>query len=587
MVRLENKNEIPIHNPKVEIPLMIQDPTIVVGEEVRKTDGFHCTQEENYFDGPISDRVAVLDFDHKTGKLHAGVKFLPAPPAKKLSRYDVPRDPRYPSKKIYRTDTRKFNQASVFGTVLRTMKLFEGKNVLGHPVHWAFDGPQLLVVPRAGVWANAFYHRNSRSLQFFFFQPDPDKEPVYTSLSRDIVAHETAHAILDGIAPDLYHALTPESLGLHEAVADLTAVMMAAESQRLVTEVLKETRGAVVDSTILSSIAPQFGQELDREGKTKYLRQLVNDKKISDVPLDGPHELSEVLSGALFSVLMKMHEEHRQRFVKEPKWQQYEDPMYSCSGAALNAACFRLRNSIFQALEYLPPGEVSFADYGRAILAVDNGGNLNPPFVRDWIREEFVRREIVDDASELDTETTIDFAPLKDLDFKQFSADDALARNFVEEHREFLHIPSGTEFTVYPRQDLKKDYFDVERNQVEAWEILLKVSWEHLEPNKLAKAVPELREVRQGTTLVIDVLHKRVQALLTSDRSGRQPERRDRMFKRLWENGLIRFDNRALRPDGESLESVVQADTSSANLRIRGTAAMFQIAESEKGLWEA
>ena len=50
----------------------------------------------------------------------------------------------------------------------------------------------------------AFYERESHSLQFFHF---PSKSPtnalttVYTSLSHDIVSHECGHAILDGIAP--------------------------------------------------------------------------------------------------------------------------------------------------------------------------------------------------------------------------------------------------------------------------------------------------------------------------------------------------------------------------------------------------
>ena len=99
-----------------------------------------------------------------------------------------------------------------------------------------------------------------------------------------------------------------------------------------------------------------------------------------------------------------MHEEHRKRYVEEEKWKKFNDPWFSCSGAAFAAARFRLRNSIFQALEYLPPGEVSFADYGRAIVAVDAGGNLNPPFVREWICEEFLQRGIVGQRDELVTE---------------------------------------------------------------------------------------------------------------------------------------------------------------------------------------
>jgi hypothetical protein len=49
-------------------------------------------------------------------------------------------------------------------------------------------------------------------------------------LSRDIVSHETGHAIIDGVAPDLYNAVTPQSLALHEAMADLAALLLAFET---------------------------------------------------------------------------------------------------------------------------------------------------------------------------------------------------------------------------------------------------------------------------------------------------------------------------------------------------------------------
>lgn len=557
---------------KVEIPHMIKDPTVTAGN--RQVDNFHCTIESEYWDGPVSNRVAVLDFDHQTGNLRAGARFIPG---KSISKFDVPRDLKERRKKIYLTDTDAFVQTSVFGAVLRTIKLFEDDNVLGRPVRWAFDGPQLLVIPRAGDWRNAFYERDSRSLQFFFFTPDEEPgDVVYTCLSRDIVAHETAHAIIDGIAPDLYNAVTPQSLALHEAVADLTAVMMAAESKPLIEEVLEATGGAINDSTIFSSIAPQFGAALDRVGRAKYLRQLGNQKKIQDVRDNEPHELSEVLSGALFAVLIKIHEEHRKRYVEEPRFKTKPDPWYSCSGAAFTAACFRLRNSIFQALEYLPPGDISFADYGRAIIAVDAGGNLNPEFVREWICSEFVQRGIVANSDELVTPVNFTYEPLLSVDLEKLIEDDEVARSFAEDHRDFLQIPPKVDFKLLPRQILTKTYYDADRKQTPAKEFLFKVSWTHVEPNEPAE-LGEHREILRGTTLVIDLLNRKVRAKLTADTSDSQRRGRDRMLKRLLANGLLALDEHARRPDGSPLDSVIRLDTTSGNLRVSGTASLLHI----------
>ena len=49
--------------PKVEIPHMIKDPTVIAGD--REVDHFQSTLESEYWDGPVSNRVAVLDFDHQ------------------------------------------------------------------------------------------------------------------------------------------------------------------------------------------------------------------------------------------------------------------------------------------------------------------------------------------------------------------------------------------------------------------------------------------------------------------------------------------------------------------------------------------
>lgn len=558
---------------KVEIPHMIKDPTVTAGN--RQVDNFHCTIESEYWDGPVSNRVAVLDFDHKTGNLRAGAKFISG---KSLCKFAVPRDQNYPRKKIYLTDKDPFIQTSVFGAVLRTIKLFEDDNVLGRPVRWAFDGPQLLVIPRAGEWANAFYERDSRSLQFFFFTPDKGPK-VYTCLSRDIVAHETAHAIIDGIAPDLYNAITPQSLALHEAVADLTAVMMGAESKSLIEEVMEKTGGAFDDSTAFSSIAPQLGAALDKAGGAKYLRQLGNRKTLQDAGDNEPHDLSEVLSGALFAVLIQMHQKNRERLVEEPKWkdrEKFPDPMFSCSGRAFTSACFRFRNLIFPALEYLPPGDASFADYGRAILAVDLGNNLNRPFVRESICREFVQRGIVARCEELVTPVNFTYEPLLNVDLKQLIDDDEVARSFAQDHRDFLQIPPNVDFNLMPRQTITKTYYDVDRNEVGAEELLFKVSWPHIEPNQPAE-LGEHREILRGTTLVIDLRNRKVRAKLTTDPSESQRRGRDRMLKRLLADGLLALDEHARRPDGSLLDSVIRVDTTSGNLRVRGTASLLHI----------
>ena len=55
--------------------------------------------------------------------------------------------------------------------------------------------------PHAFADPNAFYSRDDRAIFFGYFQ-GPSNKPIYTCLSHDIVAHETTHAILDGLRED-------------------------------------------------------------------------------------------------------------------------------------------------------------------------------------------------------------------------------------------------------------------------------------------------------------------------------------------------------------------------------------------------
>ena len=145
-----------------------------------------------------------------------------------------------------------FIQASVFATVFRTMYMYEQPDTLGRKVGGASTRPQLLVVPRAGWLANAYYERALAQPPVLLVRAE--SKIVHTSLSRDIVAHETAHALIDGIVPDLYDAYDPQSLALHEGIADLTAVLIAFRSDKL------RTRG------------PEQDRWLDREIERRSAR---------------------------------------------------------------------------------------------------------------------------------------------------------------------------------------------------------------------------------------------------------------------------------------------------------------------------
>jgi hypothetical protein len=116
---------------KVRVPIVIKDPVTTQYYNLKPTEGFDIESEDFFLDGPVSKRVAVLDFDPATAELLPGARFKPPQRGRKLGSYEI-----MDESNVHAPD---FNQVSVFGTVLKTMAMFEEEDTLGRRLTWAFD----------------------------------------------------------------------------------------------------------------------------------------------------------------------------------------------------------------------------------------------------------------------------------------------------------------------------------------------------------------------------------------------------------------------------------------------------------------
>lgn len=588
---------------KVRLPLMVQDPLSAQIQKIKAFEGYDA-QREFFLDGPITNRVAVLDFDPETGKQVTGVRYNKG--EKVLGWYED--DHGVNIREFGEIDIYKpaFMQASTFAAVLKTIDLFEKEDALGRELTWAFNAPQLLVIPRAGMMANAYYQRETHSLQFFYFPSEKDdKKTIYSCLSRDIIAHETAHAIVDGIAPDLIDSATPQSLALHEAFADIVAMLMAFTSSELRSYVLEEANGSIKDLSQFSTIAEEFGQA---RGQRSGLRNLLNEKNLNPKDTENgvkrtePHLLSEVLSGALYRVMINIHEALVAKYAQRAPYSEKENPPFSASGYALAKGAERFKRMVFRALDYLPPGCVSFLDFGRAMIAVDEVAFPDDSQMRTWVREEFARRFIATDKTALQLHREFVPPDLEGLDIETLYESDWVAYEFVNTHRQLFSIPEDTPFKVLPRLKVRKEY-DFERY---ATECIFKVAWDQEETNPDYPHIPTHRKIAVGTTLVLEWYTGKKLVLLTNAKPPednkqlgqgvdktkeillrrqkeykQQKADRDNFISGLIEDGLLRIGSQAIGPDGELLTSSVRAEVSRGLMHLKGTMNMLHIAEVE------
>ncbi len=529
-----------------EVSLLIQDRSVVIpgkGTTEIKHLKLPDARTDRFMDGPATRRIAVVDFDPATGSpLGSLVPFQPYKPA-------TPTRGRYRSPGTGGVvgpdgvdDSPSTLAINAFGTVFQTIRMFEAPGALGRQVQWAFGSDQLLIVPRAGQWANAFYDRRTRSLQFFWF--DSDQGRIHTALSRDIVAHECGHALLDAVVPSLFDSLTPQSLAIHESVADLIAVLMALQSDALRRQVLIAGGFSIEGTNPFSMIAEQFGlaRPAAEAGRGHALRELNNTDTLQTISNHEPHRLSTVLSAVFYDTLASIFEAQRARIVSAAELAHLSEE--AVANRALGGAQQIFARLLLRAIDYLPPGELSFADVGRAALAADLATDVEPPdadlrSARRALVRRFRDRRIISRFAEL---ASPDPGPLDVpvAEVPELHESDWAAYRFVEQHRDTLGIPAGVPFTVLPRVDATKRVPRRGAEPVLQRELLLKVAWSVVEPNSITSLGARHRRVPTGATVALRWDDGVALALVRSDATSDGHRRaRDAMVRSLLARRLL------------------------------------------------
>lgn len=538
--------------------------------------GYLDIPDEGCFcDGPVSPRIAIVDFS-EDGSLRHGAIFVPRGGGKTVSTYAIDKAllaPEVAEEDPSSLENTEFIQLNTFATAYRTLLFFE--KVLGRRISWGFDGEQLLIVPRAGEMRNAFYERESRSLQFFEFDAkspdhqDPAKRRrILTSLSHDIITHEMAHAALDGIAPDLYNATTPYSLAFHEAIADLTAIMLTLMNETIVFSIHAISSSSLDIYEILGQLAEEFGQDLRRDEGAGFLRSADNDRTLdpeclSHDPTGGsnyvdrcdPHACSQILTGAVYRVFCR----HAESLKKDPE-------------RRIAIAAGHIANLLIPALDYLPPGEIGFRDFARAVDAASGTSRSGPKLAR-WLREELVRRGVASTTSELEA-PEVPRQKLTTGPLTKLSTEDKVAREFALQHREILGIPSGMAFEVLTRQNSTPK--TAGRGQ-QPKQLIFRVRWEVEEEHDVGPGYVSRWRFPVGTTLVLDCRTRQVRSLLHTEQGDDAREARGEMLRRWVNEGTMVSATQATGPTGQRSSAMITAEKAGRAMRVSGAARMLHI----------
>lgn len=345
---------------------------------------------EHSFVGPVGEYLEVIDYDPSSHAFYVPI--------------DLNEDKVFLENGLTPTeDDPRFHQQMVYAVAMNTIATFE--EALGRVALWAPRGPpgatkgpeeyvrQLRVYPHALRGANAYYSPEKKALLFGYFDAGersgyiPPGTTVFTCLSQDVIAHETCHALLDGMHPRWIESTNPDVLALHEAFADIVAIFQHFSFPEVLRDQIARTRGDLEQESLLGELAQEFGQALGRgralrdalgvRGKDKVWRLREPDRTLLET-MESPHERGSILVAAVFRVFLTVYTGRVADLIRIatggtgvlPEGAIHPDLVNRLANEAAKSARHVLQMCI-RALDYCPPVDVTFGDFLRAIVTAD------------------------------------------------------------------------------------------------------------------------------------------------------------------------------------------------------------------------
>ena len=350
--------------------------------------------------GPVGEYLEVVDYDPASGCFYPPVDLNHPHVLAQDGLAPSEGDPRFHQQMAYAVamaTIRKFEEA--LGRVALWAPRLERDRATGEVVKSARPEDEfvrrLRIYPHGLRQANAYYHPDKKALLLGYF-PAPGSDVgrnlpggmVFSGLSHDILAHETTHALLDGLHRDLTEPSNPDVYAFHEAFADVVALFQHFAHPEVLRPQIAAARGDLRREGALGVLAAQFGEATGhRAGLRQYLgRKDESGRWVPIVPDKGaigreaePHARGAILVAALFRAFVNIYE-NRVADLRRiatggtgvlAEGDLHPDLVDRMAGEAAKAAGHMLAMCI-RALDYIPPVDLTFGEYLRALITADH-----------------------------------------------------------------------------------------------------------------------------------------------------------------------------------------------------------------------
>ncbi len=324
---------------------------------------------------------------------------------------------------VFETADTRFLAANALAAVSKAIDTFE--TAYGAPVKWAFSSPQLAINHDAGEMLNAYYQRNSGSLNFFHATDKVTGELVRSGASGEVVAHEAGHAILDGVRPGYLSSWSPDPGGFHESFGDVLAMLVGLKDERVLDKVVEQTAGDLGQQNVAAHLGEELGMAINHQvgGNATggdWTRNAINDFKWQDpktLPANAgpdklsrePHSYSRLWTGAVYDIIKDITNEN----------------LAAGQGAkqAISGAADEMLKLYGKMMKLAPNGSFAYKDMAQALVKAseDVSGGAHTGRIRSVMAERLILPQTGLDDYQIPTgDTQVIEATLKGAEFGQF-----------------------------------------------------------------------------------------------------------------------------------------------------------------------
>lgn len=419
---------------------------------------------------PSGEYIEIVDFDPASGLFY--------PPVNLNDQFILAQDGLNPS-----VSNPQFHQQMVYAVIMTTIKNFE--KALGRRIQWAehqYRTPlsvnaskrkqaksingyetkyefvqRLRIYPHALRQANAFYNPMKKSILFGYFPATPANPSlqlpggtVFTCLSHDIIAHETTHALLDGLHRRYIEPTHPDTRAFHEAFSDIVALFQHFTFSEVLKHQIAKTRGNLASQNLLGQLAEEFGKAMGNYGSLRDAIGHTDENTKEWVPhVPNPdeynstmefHSRGSILVAAIFDAFLNIYKQRIKSQLRIatggtgvlPDGELHPDLVDKLAETASKTANQILKMCV-RSLDYCPPVNITFGDYLRGIITADR--DMVPDDEKDYrvaFIEAFQKRGIFPRGLK-----SMSVEVLCYQDYPPLGAQDSLEQLFVQFLRNF------------------------------------------------------------------------------------------------------------------------------------------------------